>query len=146
MQTSSILLCITLGISCRKPSQYAGQSVCDHFGKLILTWVVRCIHETILGGLHGECVSFVKICTGDRRKTDQWRRGAKVRGSNIASGTAIATFPYGKYKGHAAIYISQDRSGIQVWDQWKGHSVSQRTIRWNGSGLSNNGDSFYVID
>jgi hypothetical protein len=53
----------------------------------------------------------------------------------------------GGYSGHAAIYISQNTQGIQVWDQWKGHPVSQRTIRWDGSGsISNNGNSFYVID
>ncbi|CAF0901416.1 unnamed protein product [Rotaria sordida] len=139
MQTSSILLCLVFsifaiisvvnGISCGNPSQYAGRSLCDPSG-----------------GYCGECVSFVKICTGDRRTTHQWRPGTRVRGANIASGTAIATFPNGKYRGHAAIYISQDKNGIQVWDQWKGHPVSRRTIRWNGSGLSNNGDSFYVIN
>ena len=49
--------------------------------------------------------------------------------------------------GHAAIYISQDSAGIQVWDQWIGHLVSQRTIRWDsGPSISNNGNSFYVIN
>ena len=36
---------------------------------------------------------------------------------DIPSGTAIATFPNGKYSGHAAIYVSQDYRGIQVYDQ-----------------------------
>jgi len=78
--------------------------------------------------------------------TGSWRQGTKVRGANIAYGTGIATFPNGRYSGHAAIYVGQNSQGIQVWDQWKGHPVSTRTIRWNGSGISNNGDSFYVIN
>jgi hypothetical protein len=41
----------------------------------------------------------------------------QVRGASITSGTAIATFPNGKYSGHAAIYVGQDSNGIQVWDQ-----------------------------
>ncbi|UJR08003.1 hypothetical protein I4U23_012281 [Adineta vaga] len=59
---------------------------------------------------------------------------------------AVATFSNGIYSGHAAIYISQNNQGIQVWDQWRGHPVSQRTIRWNRSSTSNNGNSFYAID
>ncbi|CAF0875451.1 unnamed protein product [Adineta ricciae] len=120
---------ITEAISCSNPGQYGGKSLCDH-----------------AGGYCGECVSFVKICTGDRRSTGQWVRGVKVRGAGIPYGTAIATFPNGKYYGHAAIYTGQNADGIQVWDQWVGHAVSTRTIRWNGSGTSNNGDSFYVIN
>ncbi|CAM4803978.1 unnamed protein product [Rotaria magnacalcarata] len=93
----------------------------------------------------GECVSFVKKCTGDERKTSQWRQGRKVRDASISSGTAIATFPDGAYSGHAAIYMGQDHNGIHAWDQWRGHPVSQRIIHWYGNGLSNNGDSFYVV-
>ncbi|CAF1320370.1 unnamed protein product [Rotaria magnacalcarata] len=123
------LVSLTSGILCNNPERYSGRSVCDHSG-----------------GYCGECVSFVKKCTGDRRATSQWRQGRKVRAARVPYGTAIATFPNGKYSGHAAIYISQDSIGIQVWDQWRGHTVSKRTIRWNGNGLSNSGDSFYVIN
>ncbi|CAF0937474.1 unnamed protein product [Adineta steineri] len=119
---------VTEAISCSNPSQYSGRLLCDH-----------------AGGYCGECVSFVKVCTGDRRTTSQWSAGVKVRGASIASGTAIATFPNGKYSGHAAIYTGQNNDGIQVWDQWVGRPVATRTIRWNGSGISNNGDSFFVI-
>jgi len=114
--------------NCPNPSNYAGRSLCD-----------------FAGGYCGECVSFYKVCSGDRRVTGQWVKGQKVRGASLAVGTGIATFPNGKYFGHAAIYMGQDSGGIQVWDQWKGHPVSRRTIRWNGNGISNNGDSFYVI-
>ncbi|CAM4803892.1 unnamed protein product [Rotaria magnacalcarata] len=112
----------------RNPGGYEGRKICDQFG-----------------GQCGQCVSFVKVCTGDRRATWQWGQGAKVRNANIAYGTGIATFPNGQYSGHAAIYVGQNDQGIQVWDQWRGHLVSSRTIYWNGNGLSNNGDSFYVI-
>ncbi|UJR21331.1 hypothetical protein I4U23_024425 [Adineta vaga] len=139
MQISSILLSlavafltfvsVTKASSCGNPGQYSGKSLCDQ-----------------AGGYCGQCVSFVKICTGDRRATGSWVRGVKVRGANVPYGTAIATFPNGKYSGHAAIYTGQNADGIQVWDQWVGHPVATRTIRWNGSGISNNGDSFYVIN
>ncbi|CAF2008608.1 unnamed protein product [Rotaria magnacalcarata] len=119
---------VTNGISCSNPGGYEGRKICDQFG-----------------GQCGQCVSFVKVCTGDRRATWQWGQGAKVRNANIAYGTGIATFPNGQYSGHAAIYVGQNDQGIQVWDQWRGHLVSSRTIYWNGNGLSNNGDSFYVI-
>ncbi|CAF2164343.1 unnamed protein product [Rotaria magnacalcarata] len=120
---------VTSGSSCSNPGQYSGRNLCDH-----------------AGGFCGECVSFIKICTGDRRTTSQWGQGIKVRRANIAYGTAIATFSNGRYSGHAAIYTGQNDNGIQVWDQWVGHSVAIRIIRWNGSGVSNNGDSFYVIN
>jgi len=96
-------------------------------------------------------------------------KGIKVRGANIAAGTAIATFNLKvgqniKFdtnatqpgKGHAAIYTSQNSAGIQVWDQWVispgvYHPVSQRTIRFKGGvpnthGNSDDGDQFYVIN
>lgn len=66
------------------------------------------------GGYCGECVSFYKICTGDRRTTGQWVRGQKVRGASLPVGTGIATFPNGKYYGHAAIYMGQNAQGTQA--------------------------------
>ncbi len=35
----------------------------------------------------------------------------------ISHSTAIATFPNGRYLDPAAIYISQNKDGIQVYDQ-----------------------------
>lgn len=86
-----------------------------------------------------------------------------MKGAPVAKGAGIATFPRGKitfemewiwiygsllgeYYGHAAIYVGQNSEGIQVWDQWVGHPVSTRTIRWDGAELPNNGNSFYVIN
>lgn len=56
--------------------------------------------------------------------TAAWQRGALVKGNvNMVPGTAIATFdPSGKYgnhtdgRSHAAIYLGQDATGIQVLD------------------------------
>jgi len=105
----------------------------------------------------GQCVAFVQQASG-APQTVQWRQGKKVKGDlTIAKGTAIATFSaQGKYTNsldgtsHAAIYVSQDNLGIQVWDQWKGQPVHQRTIRFQGGAAGvkpvNDGDAFYVVD
>ena len=92
------------------------------------------------------CTVFRQVCTGDHRPTSAWTPGTPVKGNvNLTPGTAIATFPGGKYSGHAAIYMGQDEKGIHVQDQWNAHPVAPRVIRWDGQGLSNNGDSFYEI-
>jgi hypothetical protein len=80
-----------------------------------------------------------------------------VRGAFVVRGTAIATFKNGIYESkstgnHAAIYDSQDATGIYVWDQWKNTKETQaphrRQIRFhNGMGSpSNDGDAFSVIE
>ncbi|CAF4206851.1 unnamed protein product [Rotaria magnacalcarata] len=114
---SYVYLFPTSCILCNNPERYSGRSVCDHSGKIIISLFTTYSLMLLLGGYCGECVSFVKKCTGDRRATSQWRQGRKVRAARVPYGTAIATFPNGKYSGHAAIYISQDSIGIQVWDQ-----------------------------
>src|SRR5438034_729591 len=85
----------------------------------------------------GQCVAFVKAASG-APPTALWREGLKVKGLQLAPGTAIATFQNGRYmndthgKSHAAIYISQDAFGILVWEQWVGKPVHQRVIRFKG--------------
>ncbi|MEN0580166.1 BPSL0067 family protein [Phytobacter palmae] len=85
----------------------------------------------------------------------------------MTPGTAIATFDaYGRYgnhtdgRSHAAIYPGQDANGIQVLDQWMGHStdkrgekvitphsVSQRTIRFTQQLRPENvGGNYYVVE
>lgn len=101
----------------------------------------------------GQCVAFVQACAGTPASS-LWKAGVKVRGGNIAIGTAIATFnTEGVYENkstgnHAAIYVSQDAKGITVWDQWKGQSVHKRVIRFTGGmgSPSNDGDAFSVIE
>ena len=101
---------------------------------------------------NGQCVTYVKAVTG-APASSEWSEGQKVRGANLARGTAIATFQNGQYQNrtdgssHAAIYLSQDADGIQVMDQWYGQPVHTRTIRFKGgSGMPvNDGDAFSVV-
>jgi len=113
------------------PEKYAGQVVGD-----------------------GQCVAFVRAASG-APATSSWTKGALVKGTNLAKGTAIATFDsdgtYGNHTdgtSHAAIFISQDATGLQVWDQWIGQPVHQRAIAFRGGQGKpvNDGDAFYVIE
>jgi hypothetical protein len=101
----------------------------------------------------GQCVAYIKEAA-DAPVTSKWAEGVKVKGGDIPTGSAIATFQGGKYqndtggKSHAAIYVSQDDTGLLVWDQWKGQPVHQRTITFaNGAKPpKNDGDAFSVIE
>jgi hypothetical protein len=101
----------------------------------------------------GACVAFVRACS-NAPASSSWREGEKVRGNQtLRAGAAIATFVDGAYPSaatgnHAAIYIGQTEEGIQVWDQWRGQPVHQRTIRFRGGegSMSNDGDAFSVIE
>jgi len=95
-----------------------------------------------------ECVSAVKKLA-HAPQTNLWKRGEWVKGKvTLDPGTAIATFDAaGTYKGHGAIYIRQDITGIYVYDQWNGQPLHERRIRFRGQGkISNDGDQFYVVD
>jgi hypothetical protein len=110
---------------------------------------------TVVG--NGHCIKFVQVAAA-APLTAEWRPGAWVRGNRaIAPGTAIATFETdgtytSKTGNHAAIYISQDATGIWVYDQWRGQSVHKRLIRFEGgSGArrgnkSNDANLFRVIE
>jgi hypothetical protein len=89
-----------------------------------------------------------------------WREGAAVKGSQtLAKGTAIATFVDGRYPSlptgnHAALYVSQDMTGVWVVDQYFGsNGIHKRLLRFKGKlpnggyvDPSNNGDAFSVIE
>jgi hypothetical protein len=103
---------------------------------------------------NGHCVPFVRDCSGAPH-TSQWRRGDPAKGGNLAEGTVIATFdPNGKYgnhtdgRSHAAIFLAETEQGLLVVDQWIGHPVDQRTLRFrDGSGHAvNDADRFYVVE
>jgi len=106
----------------------------------------------------GECVALVEHCAKlGRSKT--WKEGALVRGNlALREGTAIATFVGGRYPDtphgdHAALYLSQDATGIWVVDQYRSsNGIRKRHLRFKGrtaNGFrdpSNNGDAFSVIE
>jgi hypothetical protein len=100
----------------------------------------------------GQCVSYVRQVCQTLPPTGQWKQGSVVKGNTaVTAGTAIATFNKdGAYYGHAAIFVSQDDTGIHVYDQFvAGHSpqaISPRLLRWGGHGDVNNGDKFYVVE
>lgn len=86
----------------------------------------------------GQCVAFVKEAAG-APQTSLWKEGEKVRGADILTGTAIATFVGGIYPNHphgnhAAIYVEQNTEGLAVWDQWNGQPVHKRQITFKGGG------------
>ena len=101
----------------------------------------------------GQCVSFVaRVCPDLPVNTGLWKKGLPVKTSgSIVDGTVIATFnEQGRYQGHAAIYVRQDANGIHVYDQWVSgvnpKAIGPRLIRWNGTGVSNRGEGFHVVE
>jgi hypothetical protein len=102
--------------------------------------------------LCGQCVSYVKAVCPALPATSSWKKGAQVKkNQDILPGTVIATFnSFDKYAGHAAIYVSQNTAGINVYDQWvtppSPKAVGPRLMRWGAHGNSNNGDNFYVVE
>lgn len=108
--------------------------------------------KTVVGD--GQCVAFV-VKAASMPHTAAWKRGDLAKGGVVVSGTAIATFDddstYGNHtdgRSHAAIFIELQDGGLLVWDQWVGHSVDQRVIKFRGgSGKPvNDGDAFYIIE
>jgi hypothetical protein len=109
-------------------------------------------HGTVVG--NGHCVAYVREVAG-LPPTRYWRRGDPVAATDVARHTAGATFdPGGKYanksdgSSHAAIFQRQHGAGISVWDQWLGHPVSQRVIRWkDGVGdAADDASRYYCIE
>lgn len=106
----------------------------------------------------GHCVPLVQQYAGCPQ-TSEWSEGDPVRDNKkIAKGTAIATFVGGKYPNaqsgnHAALFISQDKHGIWVVDQYKNSGgIKKRYLQFKGKkdnvyvDPSNNGDAFSVIE
>ena len=103
----------------------------------------------------GHCVALVREATG-APITTQWRRGDPAQGSDLAHGTAIATFDdsgrYGNHMtgaSHAAILLAvHDDGSLLVLDQWLGQKAHQRVIRnRRGDGdPCNDASQFYAIE
>jgi hypothetical protein len=105
---------------------------------------------------NGHCVAFVRAAAG-LPHTSHWRRGDKLHGGDRSSwppGLIIATFdPDGAYgnhtdgRSHTAVLIEVKSDGLLVWDQWVGHPVASRLIRFKGYlGLAcDDGDRYHVV-
>lgn len=100
---------------------------------------------------NGQCVALVQA-TSDVGLTATWSPGQQVQGNtDIAVGTVIATFGSdGTYmntsgQSHAAIYLGQNATGIQVEDQWSGQPAQVRTIPWTTANTYKSGSQFYVV-
>lgn len=104
-----------------------------------------------------ECVASVKALCNGIPQTTQWRRGKKVKGNSISPGTATFPRKVGDtflFSGHAAIFVRDTGSGIEVYDQWKpstlnpaGKRFSKRVIRYKCSGhVSDDGEAFFVVE
>lgn len=103
---------------------------------------------------NGHCVRFVQE-VARMPHTSEWRRGVKVRGNNVPQFTIIATFAAdGRYENrtdghsHAAVLLAEVEDGLGVLDQWQGHPVAERIIRFRGGEGKkvNDGDAFYVVE
>jgi hypothetical protein len=114
--------------------------------------------EQYLGKHHGEsehCVALVKHAAG-LGATPTWRRGERVLGGNVPSGTVIATFTTdGLYanatdgSSHAAVYLEETpRGSLRVLDQWLDHPASERVIRDKaGAGrAADDASRYYVVE
>ena len=104
------------------------------------------------GRFKGECAAGVQQVFSEASKplglTRKWRPGVQVKGNNVAAGTAIASFKNGRYWKHAAVFIRETHTGLEVWDQWAGQPWHKRTLRFNNGNTtdgSNNGNLFYVV-
>lgn len=140
-----ILVALTVLSSCsnRPPKLGAGTT-----GNLFICEDITPFVNRQIG--RGECVDLLSACA-NTPITRNWRKGAKVMGNDIPSGTAIATFKGSRYPNkrgyHAAIYVSQTHEGIYVWDQWRGKPVHLRLIRAHQSRKApgNNASRYRVI-
>jgi hypothetical protein len=134
------------------PNAPAGQWTCSPTSSLGPFKKAPTGQQTKGTDLCGQCVSYVKKVCPTLPPTGVWTKGAPVKDNqSILAGTVIATFnSAGKYEGHAAIYVSQNKTGIVVYDQYvtppNPSPVGSRTLRWNAHGNSNNGNNFFVVD
>ena len=77
-----------------------------------------------------------------------------MRGSGLASGSAIATFnadgTYGNHndgRSHAAIFLMETHEGLSVTDAWIGRPAGERIIRFRGGAGQpvDDGDAYHAV-
>lgn len=103
----------------------------------------------------GHCV---RLCrkVSKAPHTSLWEAGVKVRGGEVPDGVIIATFhPVTKAyendttgRSHAAVFLGELPEGLRVLDQWRGHPVAERLIRFKGGAQPHvdDGDSYFVVE
>lgn len=103
---------------------------------------------------NGHCVALIRECS-NAPHTSTWRPGLRVmslKSHQVKTGSIVATFLNGKYPNktgwHAAVYISHDKQGIWVWDQWLGKAVHKRLIRSNNdkATASNQAEEYRLVE
>jgi hypothetical protein len=107
------------------------------------------------GKFNGECAAGVQWALRQNKVmiglTSTWKQGRKVRGNVISPGNATASFRDGVYQDdHAAIFVSQDKDGITVYDQFNHPKKAwgKRVLRFDlpqKGDYSNDGEYFYTI-
>lgn len=102
-----------------------------------------------------QCVALIQKVS-PAVQTSDWKQGRRVldtQPGEIPPGTVIATFDengkYPKTARHAAIYVSHNATGIEVYDQWvKQRMVKKRTIRLKNLAYRDVNDAkyYYVVE
>ena len=127
-----------------------GKWTCAPTSSLDLYSVVPPEDKTKKPDYCGQCVSYVKKVCPTLPATAKWKKGPSVKDNkDIMAGTVIATFKGPDYFGHAAIYVSQDKDGMNVYDQYVSppspKAVGPRTLKFGAPKDVNNGDKYYVV-
>lgn len=104
---------------------------------------------------NGHCVAFCRHVT-TAPHTSRWAPGVKARGDSVPGGAIIATFhPHNRVyendttgRSHCAVFLREEAEGLRVLDQWVGHPVAERTIRFKGGAQphADDGDAYYVVE
>ena len=97
-----------------------------------------------------ECVALTKFFSR-APCTSCWRKGVPVMGSNIAPGTAVATFVNGRYPQtdvpkNSGIFVKHIPNGFTIIDQWEGNFGRTRDLYVDPrQGRSDRADTYSVI-
>lgn len=106
---------------------------------------------------NGHCVPYCQHVSTVPH-TSRWEPGVKVRGGDVPSGAIIATFhpdtrayendTSERRRSHAAVFLGELPEGLRVLDQWLGHPVAERLIRFKGGAQphADDGDWYFVVE
>lgn len=103
---------------------------------------------------NGHCMQLVQLVDPQIPHSSKLRQGIRVKGADLPKGTVCATFTDGRYtnstdgSSHVVLLLHQDDEGLRVVDQWVGHPVNERTIRFKGgvAPACDDGDAYCVVE